>query len=177
MTSAATSTPTVCRVAALGAYATVGAAVELARWLPKAVEQRRTHIDQRITVARFIGKLAVQQASVEIRKRFTTPAEPMPSSQPAPTTEGTVVPITSTGSLAPRTNETDSTTVGSTTAPVPEVGELALEGYDELTAAQVVSLLDHLDPDELDAIDRYERAHRRRRTVLHRIGQLQDATG
>lgn len=55
---------------------------------------------------------------------------------------------------------------------VPEAGELAIEGYDHLAARQVVDRLDGLTSIELDALERYESAHRRRRTVLGKIEQL-----
>lgn len=51
-------------------------------------------------------------------------------------------------------------------------GVLPLDGYDHLAARQVVDRLAGLDADELDAVERYELAHRRRRTVLGKIEQL-----
>lgn len=58
----------------------------------------------------------------------------------------------------------------------PEVGltadELPIEEYDALAARQVVARLADLFPEELDAVERYEIAHRHRQTVLHRIAQL-----
>lgn len=50
--------------------------------------------------------------------------------------------------------------------------ELPIDGYDALAARQVVARLADLFPEELDAIERYEVAHRHRQTVLHRIAQL-----
>jgi ferritin-like metal-binding protein YciE len=47
-----------------------------------------------------------------------------------------------------------------------------LEGYEKLTAAQVVARLSELSPEQLRAITSYERAHRNRRTVLDRADQL-----
>ena len=43
---------------------------------------------------------------------------------------------------------------------------------DSLAAAQVVDLLPSLSPDELDAVERYELAHRNRRTIVGKIAQL-----
>jgi hypothetical protein len=51
--------------------------------------------------------------------------------------------------------------------------DLAIPGYDSLSASQVVQRLAGLSPDELDAVARYEAAHRGRRTVLARVVQLQ----
>ena len=55
---------------------------------------------------------------------------------------------------------------------VPVAGELAIEGYDHLAARQVVDRLEGLTDVELDAVERYESTHRRRRTVLGKIDQL-----
>jgi hypothetical protein len=49
---------------------------------------------------------------------------------------------------------------------------LAIDGYDQLSARQIVDRLDQLTADELAAVARYERANRRRQTVLGRIEQL-----
>ena len=55
----------------------------------------------------------------------------------------------------------------------PAVTSLAIPDYDALAASQVVPRLPSLTADELDAVRRYEEAHRARRTVLARIAQLQ----
>jgi pyruvate/2-oxoglutarate dehydrogenase complex dihydrolipoamide acyltransferase (E2) component len=57
---------------------------------------------------------------------------------------------------------------------VPAVEDLAIPGYDSLSASQVVPRLDALRASELDAVGRYEAAHRGRRTILNRVAQLQD---
>jgi hypothetical protein len=50
--------------------------------------------------------------------------------------------------------------------------QLAIPGYDSLSASQVVDHLQGLEPDELEAVRRYEAAHRNRRTILGKIEQL-----
>jgi hypothetical protein len=71
---------------------------------------------------------------------------------------------------------------GETTTPPAEpvrvtVDELAVEeligGYDAMTAAQILPLLSKLDHAQRDQIERYERSHRARKTVLNRLRQLQ----
>lgn len=62
-------------------------------------------------------------------------------------------------------------------APVSErrvapVGDLPIDGYDDLAARQVVDRLAALEPAELALIEAYERAHRNRSTVLGKIAQL-----
>lgn len=51
-------------------------------------------------------------------------------------------------------------------------GDLGISGYDQLAASQIVARLDALSPQQRAAIAEHERAHRRRRTVLHRLAQL-----
>jgi hypothetical protein len=55
----------------------------------------------------------------------------------------------------------------------PVSGDLAIPGYDSLSASQVVQRLASLSPAELDAVRRYEAANRGRRTILARVTQLQ----
>jgi len=49
---------------------------------------------------------------------------------------------------------------------------LAIPGYDQLAASQVVARLSGLGPVELDQVAAYEEAHRARRTILNKITQL-----
>jgi hypothetical protein len=56
---------------------------------------------------------------------------------------------------------------------VPDVGGLAIPGYDSLAASQVVRRLDGLTGAELASVRAYEEATRGRRTILGRIAQLQ----
>jgi hypothetical protein len=65
--------------------------------------------------------------------------------------------------------------VAVTQAPVVEL--LAIPAYDTLAASQVVQRLSSLEPDELEAVRRYELATRGRRTILHRVAQLNAAAG
>jgi hypothetical protein len=55
----------------------------------------------------------------------------------------------------------------------PTVEELAIPGYDSLSASQVVQRLAGLSAQELAAVGAYEATHRARRTVLTRVEQLQ----
>ncbi|MGH9157332.1 MAG: hypothetical protein ACRD1K_16175, partial [Acidimicrobiales bacterium] len=53
------------------------------------------------------------------------------------------------------------------------VADLAIPGYDSLSAPQVVARLDGLSVEELEAVRAYESGTRGRRTVLGRVSQLQ----
>lgn len=58
------------------------------------------------------------------------------------------------------------------TQPGPSADGLAIPGYDSLSASQVVQRLAGLSQEELAAVGEYETAHRGRRTILTRVGQL-----
>ena len=55
---------------------------------------------------------------------------------------------------------------------VPAESDLPVPEYDSLAASQVVPRLATLAPDELELVGAYERAHRNRQTILHRVAQL-----
>src|SRR4051812_17503380 len=55
----------------------------------------------------------------------------------------------------------------------PPAGDLAIPGYDSLSASQVVQRLAGLSGDELEAVRSYEAANRGRKTILSRVAQLQ----
>jgi hypothetical protein len=55
------------------------------------------------------------------------------------------------------------------------VSGLAIPDYDGLSASHVVNRLDGLSADELEAVRRYEAAHRGRKTILSKVAQLQSA--
>jgi len=73
---------------------------------------------------------------------------------------------------APSAKEPPSKEPASTHEPAPAVDTLAIPDYDELSASQVVERLEGLDEDSLDAIRRYEAAHRGRNTILGKIARL-----
>jgi hypothetical protein len=56
--------------------------------------------------------------------------------------------------------------------PSPSADQLAIPGYDSLSASQVVQRLAGLSSEELEAVGAYESAHRARRTILTRVNQL-----
>ncbi|HET6916420.1 MAG TPA: hypothetical protein VFH56_10070 [Acidimicrobiales bacterium] len=60
----------------------------------------------------------------------------------------------------------------SATGSTPSAQGLAIPGYDSLSASQVVQRLAGLSQEELAAVGEYEAAHRGRRTILTRVGQL-----
>ncbi len=112
-------------------------------------------VQREIVLARFLGKLAVDQGVREVRQRIESlvasderaePIETEPASDPGEAIDN---PIAST--------------------------TLALADYDHLPASDIVSMLAGLEPDERDAIEAYELQGRHRRTILGKLAQLRDA--
>ena len=181
-------------------FAPLGLALTARTQLPEMVAKGRAQVEGQLTMARFIGQFAVQQGKVEVEKRlkaYTAPPpapepqpEPEPESQPSPAPapsaveqDGTTPPPAA--DEEPDTIVTVPVTVLSQPAPelvgpskepggpAPSAADLAIPGYDALSASQVVQRLAGLSPAELEQVRRYEAATRGRKTVLTKISQLQ----
>jgi hypothetical protein len=165
---------------------------------PKSLDQ----IEAQVRTAKLIGQFAVRAGwrrlgeQVDLPPDGTVPAELGGSvalngpDGPAPDASGgATAPDASGGATAPARRRAGSAPRRSTgptagrsetiavrvldEAPAPEVDALAIVAYDELAASQVVSRLEALTAPELDAVRRYEEAHRHRRTILAKVAQLQ----
>lgn len=161
-------------------YAPLGLALEARTLMPTLIERGRNQV----TMARMVGRFAVQQGQVEATRRLgpmgeqveavladlglvtspgasasrpsPSPAQPSSAHEPAP--EGAGTGAVAAASLAPE---------------APAVDELPVTDYDSLAASQVVPRLRALSADELEDVRRYESAGRGRKTILNRIAQLQ----
>lgn len=114
------------------------------------------------------------------------PVSPIPASpgatSPAPAGAAPGRPSPSAPSqISPRTSRRAPTAQGANVRgpAAPHSGgratvDMAIPGYDALSASQVVRRLDGLGDAELDAVERYEENSRGRRTILHRIQQIRD---
>ncbi|MGB6058316.1 MAG: hypothetical protein WBF71_08610 [Microthrixaceae bacterium] len=98
-----------------------------------------------------------------------------PSEQPAQSNQAGK-PASSASAARPEVASVDVTPadVAPVEVPVPSEGELAVAGYDSLAASQVVPRLATLTKADLAKIHAYERAHRNRQTIMHRVRQLLD---
>ena len=154
----ASSAPTPAeRAIAAAFYAPIGLGAQLVDNFPGTINKAR----QQIVFARFIGKMAVDQGASELRRRLAPPAAGSES-------ERQHVPEPDDGPGDAHDEAADE----HTPEPVPGPAELALPDYDQLPASHIVSKLSGLTPNELDALEAYEMAHRHRRTVLGKILQL-----
>jgi hypothetical protein len=155
----------------LTVYAPIGLLMSLEEVVPQLVEKGHQHVK----VARFFGRMAVRTGSEEARRRFADATR-----RPSPGSEAVVVPLRPVPDPAPEAPEAgDSGTFVAPVAPVapvepaPPASSLGITDYDVLSASQVVPRLPGLSADELDAVRRYEAAHRGRKTILAKIAQLQ----
>ncbi|MGH9055380.1 MAG: hypothetical protein ACRDYY_05875 [Acidimicrobiales bacterium] len=180
-------------------YAPVGLALTAVEELPKLAAKGRAQIDGQRGVARIVGQFALSQGRRELSRRLgqsaparsgpaksspptkpQAPAAPAPRGEPAATRAGGDRPVGNrppAGRQVPRTRTASSMpAVARGASDGTEAGPegLAIPGYDSLSASQVVQRLAGLSGDELVAVGAYESAHRARRTILTRVGQLQE---
>jgi hypothetical protein len=128
-------------------------------WIARGREQFET--------ARSVGELVTDYGHRKVAKTLVGlgilagPPPPHPAAKAEPP--------------APAAPSTNGRSAASPVAMAIDVdpGELAIPGYDSLSASQVVARLPGLAPPELAAVQSYEAATRGRRTILTRISQLQ----
>jgi hypothetical protein len=156
-------------------YAPVGLAVTAVEELPKLAAKGRTRVDTQFRMARVVGRFAVARGRQQLEQRLSTaaPGRAEPSGRAFPSDEMTGNGSGSAGTrTAPRVS-TAGDRARPPAAPAPRPEQLAIPGYDSLSASQVVQRLAGLSQEELAAVGAYERVHRGRRTILNRIDQLQ----
>jgi len=155
-------------------FAPFGLAANARELVPKLAEQGREQLDLQVRIARMLGQFVVAKGRLEAGKAFgrlqdsawsATRPGPAPGARapaaPAPSlADEEVIPV--------RRPDVDAVTAASV-----GVDELAIPEYDALAASQVVQRLEGLTEYELEAVRRYEVAHRGRKTILGKITQLQ----
>jgi hypothetical protein len=158
-------------------FAPIGFALEARTLLPTFVDRGRAQVG----VAKMVGEFAVKwgstkveavvvdaqdQAMAVLRRTGLAPLDERERSAGAATVPGPATP-------PPTDAPADDVVVDVDRGPAIDVETLAIPDYDNLSASQVVPRLDGLEPAELDAVGCYERAGRRRKTILNRVAQLQ----
>jgi hypothetical protein len=175
------------RLLDVAVYGPVGLAMAAKDSMPQWIEAGRRQLGPQLTMAKTIGRFAVDRGSRQaggVLRRLAEEAE------------GALVVL----GLVPADDELDDETAGAATVDVPpspppsangsgatsaasaagvtghpsglDPAELAIPGYDTLSASQIVQRLPGLSPDELEAVRLYELAGRSRKTVLLRVAQL-----
>jgi len=133
------------------------------------VPSAAARVRREIVLARFLGKLAVDQGVRELRSRLAHDDDTAPDLAPAAASphvsQASERPVPGAGDPSESTTHVDA----------PEAATLAVADYDHLSSAQIVSKLDGLDAAERDTIEAYEQAGRHRRTILGKLDQLRSS--
>jgi len=160
-------------------YAPIGLVTGASQVIPELAEQGRTQVAN----ARMMGQMATRMGSAKAAEGLaglTAHARGFlaRAGLAGPETDAAPVdaPVDATGRPVVGRSAAPNTRVEVTDAAVrdaPDAEELAIVDYDSLAASQVVPRLAALRPDELEAVRRYELAHRGRKTILGRVAQIQ----
>ncbi len=117
-------------------------------------------VSQELKNAEAIGTMTVRVGGATVKKQVfeflgLTKTQPAPSSTPNP----------QSSSVKERSDPEAAAVI-----------DAVIPGYDDLSASQVIRLLDELEPAGLDAVGAHESGHRGRRTILNKVHQLQPAS-
>jgi hypothetical protein len=179
-------------------YAPLGLALTARDELPRFIARGRLQVTGQVALAKMIGQFAVTQGQREAKRRAAQLFDQVGemAERLASGARATPPPAPATGPLAsagpdhgngarttrrppdgmarPRTTGAIGATASARSAIDPgAVAQLAIPGYDSLSAPQVVQRLAGLSADELEAVRHYEAATRSRRTILSKVAQLQ----
>ncbi|MGQ0832120.1 MAG: hypothetical protein ACT4OV_10620 [Microthrixaceae bacterium] len=167
-------------------YAPIGLIFERESVLPQLIEKGRNQV----TMARMLGKFAVEQGRGEATKaagRLQDQAAglldfigggvtPMPADPaPAPSRAPRRAPRTSARAAGVAQQAARNTAGAPSSSAHPGADHLAIPDYDGLSASHVVNRLAGLSAPELEAVREYEAANRGRKTILSKVAQLQSS--
>jgi hypothetical protein len=161
-------------------YAPLGLALTARDSLPDLIAKGRQQLTSQVMLARMMGQFAVAEGEKEARKRIGEVTETLtalgvlPGGQPAPSSPAPM-PTPPPEAVVEQPAAAPPATNGKANgkAKGPAASDLAIPGYDTLSASQVVQRLAGLAADELAAVHDYEAANRGRRTILSKVAQLQ----
>jgi hypothetical protein len=139
-------------------FAPIGFALDARELLPKLAERGRNQV----ALLKVVGQFAVNKGRADADRILKTKPPASTVQQPPPATTRT-----------PPAARARPAAAGGATAGGAAAHALPINNYDTLSASQIVPRLAGLRPDELARVRAYENAHRRRRTILGRIAQLQ----
>jgi hypothetical protein len=162
--------------------------VTVARMLGQlAVKQGQVEAEKAFDRAREQAQATLEQLGVVGDGSGGAPPEPAAAASAPRDDSATEAPtLVAVPTDEPVGEPVDAPAKGATQAPSPDpvpVGErseasgseLAIPDYDSLSASQVLPRLSGLDPAELEAVRAHEAGHRGRKTILHKVAQLQGA--
>ncbi|MEZ5372174.1 MAG: hypothetical protein R2704_05475 [Microthrixaceae bacterium] len=139
-----------------------------------AVDRLITRTQGQVALGLTVGRLLGAQAGLPVEPPSIAMLD-RPRLHPVRQMQRTpnVTPLRPSDALSAVSPAEPPATAAAAELSVPSVDALAVPGYDELAASQVVKRLDGLTADELGAVEAYERANRGRRTILARVHRLQ----
>lgn len=156
-------------------YAPIGLAITVVDEFPTLVAKGRARMTSQVRAAHAVGRLTVAYGERQFERRLRGLArKQVPSaarSGPARHAEP-ACPTTAQQRSSIPTSPPQRWTPGPPPQGSRPTVDLAIPGYDALSASQVVRRLDGLGRPELEAVYHYESRTRGRRTILHKIGQL-----
>ncbi len=156
-------------------FAPLGLALEGRRLLPDLADRGR----RQVQFTRVVGKYAVRRGEARVQETWDD-------------AQGLVLGLINIAGFRPEADDpeagvqaddaaeaaptaTDGADLRVVPDPTPRAdgSDLAIPGYDTLSAFQVMPRLEGLGADELAAVRDYERETRGRQTILNKIAQLQ----
>jgi hypothetical protein len=157
-------------------FAPLGLAATAREQVPKLAEEGRKQVDRQLKTARFVGEFTVRRlrrrADAALVELGLTPPQRVATRTPEPPLGNDLdAPMAPAAGNGQRSREPADHGVRS------DPDELAIPGYDSLSASQVVQRLTGLSGRELEAVRAYEVAGRGRKTILTKVAQLQAASG
>ena len=177
--------PVVSQVADAVFYAPLGLALEGRRLFPDLVDRGR----RQVQFTRVVGKYAVRRGEERAGQTWQEaqqlvlgllnvaglrPQDDDPeAADPIPVQDVDLVEGTDLRVVPDLEDEPVDAAADGGAAVRQAADDLAIPGYDSLSAFQVMPRLEGLGPDELEAVRAYERETRGRQTILNKIAQLQ----
>ena len=163
-------------------FAPLGAVFTARDALPELIDKGRERLGGQVSAARMMGQMAVSQGQREAEKAVAEANRRLaglgliPDTRRASGADDAAADQVDgdTAAVAPTGVSPEPTEPMEPAVPGVSAEDLAIPGYDSLSAPQVVQRLAGLSAEELDAVRSYEAATRRRKTILTRISQLQD---
>jgi hypothetical protein len=147
-------------------FAPIGFALDARELVPKLAERGRNQV----ALLKVVGQFAVNKGRADADRILKT----KPPAATAPPTPAATPRAATRAATRSRTRAPAATAAApSASAAASAAQDLPINNYDTLSASQIVPRLAGLNPDELTRVRAYETSHRRRRTILGRIAQLQ----
>lgn len=173
------------RVLDVAVYAPIGLALTVRDRLPRQFRQRRQAVLNRVQLAKFVGQYVVRHGWAEIEREVRQRRESdeaagvsVAETVAEAAVEAVLEAVIGSQFEAPAAIVASADQVvaaASNGVAAPSARSLPIGDYESLAAIHVVQRLASLRDDEIEQIRQFEVAHRARRTVLAKIGQLQDA--